>query len=343
MSAEISRLLALAGCDERPLLLVLDEGSGDPGPCSLPLAHALGNRLDICRLAEAGGWPTSFCDFDFAAVGSIGRVLYRVSKEKKVVEHVLQRAWERLPVGGELWLAGYKNEGIKTFAKRMKQAWPCREALQRAEGQLHVYTFTRLGEGGEALDDGDYTPLREIANWQGDAVWSKPGIFAWDRLDQGSLYLLQHLNEFLPGDCTGLDALDLGCGNGLLALALVQAGCRQVIATDNNAAAISAATRTLASVPAAQQVRVVAADCGDTVSTSVDLVLCNPPFHQGFSVEQDLTDRFLAATRRLLRPGGRALFVVNAFIPLEKKAASLFSGVDSLAFDGRYRLVTLTR
>jgi 16S rRNA (guanine1207-N2)-methyltransferase len=56
-----------------------------------------------------------------------------------------------------------------------------------------------------------------------------------------------------------------------------------------------------------------------------NLILCNPPFHQGFSVESALTDKFLNSTQRLLAKKGTAYFVVNAFIPLESKAERVFA------------------
>ena len=80
-------------------------------------------------------------------------------------------------------------------------------------------------------------------------------------------------------------------------------------------------------------------DCAGQLEGSFDLIVCNPPFHQGFEVEGDLTDRFLAAANRLLEPSGKAVFVVNAFISLEKKAASYFQQVDTLANNRSFKVI----
>ena len=342
--AAIAQLLQQAGSDSEPLLLVLDENVGVLPPPLHAESRAVSNRYDVCMAARRNGWLCSFSDFVISQelLLDCRRALYRVSKEKRVVEHVLQSLWQYLPVGGELYVAGYKDEGIKTFAKRMQAAWDCSITLQRGDNQLHLYCCSKQGEAATLLQAADYHALHGIGTWQGATLYSKPGIFAWDRIDDGTALLLDHLPQLLgQRDATALRALDLGCGYGLLALALVQAGCAEVVATDNNAAAIRACEANLQVASPAQQISVVADDCGSTLRGSFDLILCNPPFHQGFDVEQDLPDRFLETACRVLRFGGQALFVVNAFIPLERKAQAWFASVDKVADNGRYKLILL--
>ena len=341
----VEQLLQFAATFTDPAVLVLDENAD-----SLPVnpftdVQAISNRIDICTAARANkNWPCTFSDFVFDAPTLSERrlALYRISKEKRVVEHVLQSLWQLLPVGGALYCAGYKNEGIKTFAKRMQDAWSCTVTLDRGEHQLYRYRLVKTGNAATALNSHDYHTLLVIGDYHGMAVCSKPGIFAWDRFDAGSRFLLEHLPAFLQlTDHRRQSALDLGCGYGLLALALVQAGCKRVVATDNNAAAVRACDFNLQVHRGDCEVAVIAADCADTIKERFDLVVCNPPFHQGFSVDRDLTDHFLRATKRLLTPRGRALFVVNAFIPLERKAALHFSRVDEVARNEGFRLLQL--
>lgn len=336
---------------QAPTLLVLDENSAPLPRNPFAAAQVLSNRLDICAQAQAQGWPAQFSDFVFDAAAPEGctQVLYRISKEKRVVEHVLQSLWALLPVGGELLCCGYKNEGIKTFAKRAQAAWNCEPALTRSDLHLHFYHFVKRESSAEPLNDADYHALLPIAELNEQVVQSKPGIFAWDRFDAGSCFLLEYLRSFLQEpastklDTADKSALDLGCGYGLLAMTLLQAGCRRVVATDNNAAAIRACTANLEQHCGSAEVAVIAADCGEGIDEHFDLILCNPPFHQGFDVEQDLTDRFLQAARRLLQPKGRALFVVNSFIPLERKAAAHFEQVVLLADNHHFKLVVLSK
>ena len=113
------------------------------------------------------------------------------------------------------------------------------------------------------------------------------------------------------------------------------------IVFDNNAAAIIACEKNFQ----AQQIngRVIADDCAENITEQFDAVICNPPFHQGFGIEGDLADRFLQACHSHLKAGGRALFVVNNFVPLERKARKYFSNVDLLAENGSFKLIILEK
>jgi 16S rRNA (guanine1207-N2)-methyltransferase len=355
---ELQQLLRFAGNIDASCLVALDENSSTLPQAPGPNAMALSNRLDVCLQARSKGWLCDFSDFDFSLpeFRNIRHAFYRISKEKRVVEHVLDSLWLLLPQGGTLYCAGYKNEGIKTFAKRAQAAWACDMTLERGDQNLHLYRFTKTNMPAAPLNPDDYHALHLIGEWQGMPLWSKPGVFAWDRLDEGSLYLLEQLPSCLEtlglavraqapplhrNQVAGKRGLDLGCGHGLLALALLQAGCQSVVATDNNAAALKACAHNLSLHAGSAETSVIAADCASGIEERFDLILCNPPFHQGFSVEQDLTDRFLQAARRLMARRGTALFVVNSFIPLERKAEGLFGTVQLLADNRRFKVVRL--
>ena len=63
----------------------------------------------------------------------------------------------------------------------------------------------------------------------------------------------------------------------------------------------------------ADRVRVTRDDAASTVAdASVDLVVCNPPFHVGAAVVTTAADRLFAAAGRLLRPGGELWTVYNS-------------------------------
>ena len=59
------------------------------------------------------------------------------------------------------------------------------------------------------------------------------------------------------------------------------------------------------------------------------------------AIDEDMSAKFLKATKRLLAPEGHALFVVNTFIPLEKKALKYFRSVQALANNGSFKLIAL--
>lgn len=350
MDKSLQRLLAAfadcpsaaSGGASAPSLWLVDEQLGSSVPQPRPGMYALTNRADVYASLKQAGWAVSLNDFSIPAalaefLGSeqaLARVYYRVSKEKPLVHYLINQALAVLAPGGDLLLAGDKGDGIKTYAKKAADAvgaqadtdkdgdsWLCRIAMRQASA--------------EPLADKDYAQLRQLSLkplkgldniWQPKQVFSKPGIFGWDKLDLGSALLVQQLQA---GDClAGLSVLDIGCGYGYLSLAAQAMDAASVTATDNNVAAVNACRANLSGLENAvdeKAITVVLADCAAGITDRFDRVLCNPPFHQGFDMQGDLGRRFLQAAKQRLSTDGQAWFVVNEFLPLEKLAKADFS------------------
>ncbi len=306
-----------------------------------PSVEVIGNRFDLIRGLRDQGWPAHFSDFDLSAWpdGSISRILYRVSKEKPVVHHLINEAARLLAVGGELILIGDKGEGIKTYSRKAQQ----RLGGDREESRHGSIWQARLSRGSDIdapLDDKEYPRLRPLDGSDGHIYQTKPGQFGWNKIDRGSAFLIEQLPAMLecPLPLEGR-VLDLGCGFGYLALNACAPDCA-LTCTDNNAAALIAVRANLVA-RGFSAAEVVASDAGDTLEGPFATILCNPPFHAGFGVEGDLTDRFLEQTRRLLAPDGVACFVVNLHIPLERKAQGRFARIDCHADNGHFKLIRL--
>lgn len=147
------------------------------------------------------------------------------------------------------------------------------------------------------------------------------GAFAGASLDIGTRALLDVLDEALAR--SGIDdnhegtAVDLGCGTGLLAVALARARPRmRVVATDRSWAACASARATVERAGLADRVTVVRDDAASKIgAASADLVLLNPPFHDGASIDDTAAEPLFAAAARILRPGASLVTVFNAHLP----------------------------
>jgi 16S rRNA (guanine1207-N2)-methyltransferase len=145
----------------------------------------------------------------------------------------------------------------------------------------------------------------------GLAVCAHGAAFAGTRIDIGTRALLGRLDAMAPAAAT---ALDLGCGTGVLAAALASARpALQVLAADQSAAAVASALATAAANGLGDRLQVIRDDAAETVPAgSVDLVVCNPPFHVGAAVVTTAAERLFAAAGRVLRPGGELWTVYNS-------------------------------
>lgn len=325
-----------------------DENSLDSLPDQRDWLHKpklLTNRYDIAAKAEALGFDAKFNDFDFRAYRNSPpeQIFYRVSKEKPLTHHLINQAARTLPEGGLLYLSGEKNQGIKTYIGKATKLFGSTEP-SRKNGSVYSAILRKQIEPQNFLDDSDYTQLRPIGQQGSITFYSKPGLFGWQKIDRGSEFLIEQLDGFLqthkPAQAP-TSLLDLGCGYGYLGLMSAKLSVQRRVFTDNNAAALQATEYNCRANGI--EAEVVAGDAGNTLAENFDLILCNPPFHQGFSVSGDLTRKFLDAAHRLLASQGSALFVVNSFIPLERLGRELFSRVELLADNGSFKVIHLGR
>lgn len=306
----------------------------------------LTNRWDVAEQAKARGFTIEFNDFDCSEIAdnSLDKIFYRVSKEKPVVHHLLNQAWRCLKPGGQLLVAGYKNEGTKTYIEKIATLFGSGKNIEK-NGPVYSAALSKYTEydGTQLLGDSDYRQPRPIALDSGLKLLSKPGIFGWNKIDAGSTLLIEQLRQLSHLPTPPNSCMDLGCGYGYLTIAAANLDIGKSIntwlLTDNNAAALHLARQNL--LDNQLNGEVIAADAGKGINTKVDLLLCNPPFHQGFGIDGDLTDKFLLSAKRLLTPQGVALFVVNQFIPLERKAAPLFSQINVVSDNGSFKVIQL--
>ncbi|QDH68996.1 class I SAM-dependent methyltransferase [Marilutibacter alkalisoli] len=192
---------------------------------------------------------------------------------------------------------------------------------------------------GHALVDpalaNEWAALDAVRSVAGGRFLSRPGVFAWDRIDAASALLVEHL----PADLSGAVA-DLGAGFGYLSVELL-ARCPGVTALDlyeAEARALDLARRNLdgARVPAGFHWHDVTAG----LSKEYDVIVMNPPFHaQGRGDRPDIGCRFIQVAADALRPGGRLWMVANRHLPYEDVLDAAFGEVRVHAQQGGFKVV----
>jgi len=309
-----------------------------------PALIVISNRLDLAADFETAGWHQQFSDFDLSGIAdnSITRICYRISKEKPLVHHLINEAARVLRPDGELILTGDKGEGIKGYIDKAAKLLGGDKTASKADANTWLGIISQgATDVSRLLDSKEYPSFRQAPQDGQFHFWSKPGQFGWNKIDKGSALLIEHLPEILKRLAAKPERiLDIGCGYGYLSLktsALLPDS--QIIACDNNAAALASCQRNFEEY--AVNGEVIAASCAQGVTGKFELIVCNPPFHAGFDVEFDLTDRFLQATRDKLHKDGLAAYVVNQHIPLERKARNYFAIAETYLDSGNFKLVLL--
>lgn len=168
---------------------------------------------------------------------------------------------------------------------------------------------------------------------------SRPGLFAWDRLDQGSALLL----ECLPARLKGKGG-DFGCGHGALAHAVLSRGdgVRSMLCMDADANAIEACRRNLAGFEPRAECRWADVTRDALPPRALDFVVMNPPFHEGERADLSVGLAFIEAARKALRKGGTLFLVANSHLPYEAAIAKSFYACRRLAERDGYKVYELT-
>ena len=139
--------------------------------------------------------------------------------------------------------------------------------------------------------------------------------------------------------------LDLGCGNGVLAVSAALAlPAATVVASDQSDAAVRSTALTADAAGVADRVSIHRADGAEAVSDGwADLVLLNPPFHTGSTVHAGVAHRLIRDTARVLRPGGELRIVFNTHLAYRQLLAQAIGPVRQLARDATFTVLSVTR
>ena len=240
----------------------------------------------------------------------------------------------RLRAGGLLLASVGNDEGARSAqADLARLAGPL-----QAESKHHCRVFwTEAARTDAAL----------LARWQAlDAVqpiaggWvSRPGLFAWNRIDPGSALLARHLPATLGGRVA-----DFGGGWGYLSCELL-ARCAAVRTLDLFEAEARALAPAQANLERSNAGRAQSAalalhwhDVGAGVPGRFDVVVSNPPFHERRADQPELGQRFIAAAAAALADDGSLWLVANRHLPYEATLMQQFRVVDTVAAADGYKV-----
>lgn len=168
-------------------------------------------------------------------------------------------------------------------------------------------------------------------------VSAMPNVFARDKLDVGTRLLLPSVTREAAGLAPGARVLDLACGNGVLGLTAL-AGNPELSVTfsDVSSQAVVSARDNVAEAFPEAEVTFYHNDGIPEDAGHFELVLLNPPFHEGGVVGDHIALRLFRQVARHLGPGGRMLLVGNRHLGYHRSLRRFFSTVRQLDADPKF-------
>ena len=166
-----------------------------------------------------------------------------------------------------------------------------------------------------------------------------PSVFAQGKLDEGTRLLIEAL-QVQPAD----EALDIGCGAGYLGLHIArQANRGHVTMVDASLATVALAQRNITE-SGLPNINVLPSDGAQAVlSQRFDLVVTNPPFHQGGIQTTEIAERFIREAAHVLRPQGRFYLVANRFLKYEPTLKAHFNNITEVGGNTRFKVLLALR
>jgi 16S rRNA (guanine1207-N2)-methyltransferase len=250
-------------------------------------------------------------------------------KSRELTDYLLNTLAAQL-AGKLLYLVGEKRAGVERAAKQMALFGPprkldsarhCQLWQVRVEQAPPPTSLASLAQSYQLqLEDG---PLRVI---------SLPGVFSHGRLDRGSALLLEHLHTLPSGHL-----LDFGCGAGVLGAALKRRSPdSRVTLLDVDAFAVASSRMTLEAN--GLEAEVMAGAGISAAPSQLDLILSNPPFHQGIHTHYRASEELLRQAPLHLRRGGEIRLVANRFLKYPALIEQHFGACHTLADTEGFRI-----
>ncbi len=295
-------------------------------------AHRIESVEDLKSFVAAAG-PTRY------------RVLMTAPKALLALREYLQLV---VPVALELMLVGREKHMSRTLNTELGKFFDTVDVVPGvAKSRMLVGSDPKPADRLPAPTEFPQSSVRRSPTEElGDfTVLAHGATFGGTSVDAGSALLVQALADHRADLAErGKDRmLDLGCGNGwLLASATRLLDPREPVGVDISEFAVESTRATLAANGVAA--RVVQSDAGaDLADGSFDLVLLNPPFHDGAKLTVDPARRMIESAHRLLKPGGTLVCVFNSVLRHRAVITRVFGQADQWARDRRFTVVTARR
>lgn len=303
---------------------------GDSFLSQLAIAHNYSiNHLDD---------PPVFSPSTARPPGTFDLVLIKVPKVQTLLEHQLIMLGSAIHQQTLVIAAGMvKYLQKKHFDIFEKRGGPVTTSLAHKKARLLFVDW----QASNSVASGKPTEYTEPVT--GLTLSSDANVFSRSRPDPGSRLILENLTSLPEAE----SIIDMGCGNGILGIAakchLQQRDSLEVGVTfvDESFMALNSARRNASNIfGSLQNTHFVASDCFDQVDDApVDLVLCNPPFHQANAVGDHIAWKMITGSKRRLRQQGKLWLVGNRHLHYQAKLKKVFGNCSVVASNPKFVLL----
>jgi 23S rRNA (guanine1835-N2)-methyltransferase len=157
-------------------------------------------------------------------------------------------------------------------------------------------------------------------------------LFSRDKLDIGTRFFLEHIPR---GDFKSI--LDLGCANGIIGIkAKMINPAAKIFFSDDSAMAVASAKANYTNY-FKDDASFIWANCFEgQPKDCLDLVLCNPPFHQGNTIGDHISGQMFRDAYDALKGGGTLRVIGNSHLAYQVKLKRLFGNSSIVSTNAKF-------
>ena len=272
----------------------------------------------------------SAVDFSLEFQRQADLILFYWTKNKQECHFQLMQMLAKSPVGQEILIVGENRSGVRS-AENMLADFGDIHKIDSAR-RCSLYHFQLKNPPHFELNS--FWKSYQSLQLADVTVYALPGVFSAAELDGGTALLLSTLKN-VSGD-----VLDIGCGAGVIGSYIQKHHPKtKLVMTDIHAMALESARRTLQENQL--QGTVLASDVFSHVEGKFDLIISNPPFHDGIDTAYTAVNELIKQAKWHLKSGGELRIVANAFLPYADWLDQHFGGHEVLAKNNKFKVYSV--
>lgn len=263
-------------------------------------------------------------------------VLVKLPKNLTYFTDQLIRLSHILPQGFQIYISA-KAKSISSSLLQL---------IEKYFGQANASLTWKKTRVITAIFDGKQRAKQQALNWSISEyqlnITNFSNVFAANKLDIGARVMLENMPK---GEYKQI--IDLGCGNGVLGLRAAQLWPQADIhfIDDSEIAVETSKYNWQHNHFPHDQGYFHWNDCLSDLKNNIDadLILCNPPFHQGEAITDHIAWQMFNDARKQLKSGGILHVVGNRHLGYHIKLTRLFGNCKTIASNGKFVILQSQR
>ncbi len=275
---------------------------------------------DCVQLRSSLEWPNQKFDL----------VLIKVPKTLALLEQQLIQLQSLLTAETKIIAAGMVKAMPASVWKLMEcYLGPTKPSLAKKKARLIFISLNAQ----RVMAENPYPVYYQLENTP-FRICNHANVFSRESLDIGTRFLLQHL----PKNTNANDIVDLGCGNGVVGLMLANYYTEaHLYFVDESYMAVASAKENFQLAFEHRQADFCVTDgLTEFEADSMDLIICNPPFHQQHTIGNQIALSMFKQSQRVLRKGGELWVIGNRHLAYHVDLKKIFKGCHEVASNAKF-------